>query len=412
MLGRFYNKYKVSYKLIYLTKINFKSIVSLRKKNIIKIEVMRLKELNIAKVLVKKRKNKGVTQDELALYIGVSKASVSKWETGQSYPDITFLPQLATYFNISIDELMGYSPQMTKKDIKATYHKLSADFSNKAFHQVLSECQEIIKKYYSCFPLLLQMVILYINHYMLTENREEQEKILQDAIDLCIHIKEESDDVWLLKQANSLEATAYMLLGKPQQIFELLDGILYPKPQDESILANAYYMIGDIEKAKEVMQISLYGHLLGSISGLTSLLTMYQNEKEQFEKIINRGKNIIEIFKLRRLHPNSVLQFCLAAAQGYLTLGDLENALAMLQSYVDICTDEQLLFKLCGDDFFNKIDAWFNEFDLGVEAPRDDKIIKESMIHGIESNPAFTLMKDNIQYKNLVRIMKSKLGGH
>lgn len=82
MLGRFYNKYKVSYKLIYLTKINFKSIVSLRKKNIIKIEVMRLKELNIAKVLVKKRKNKGVTQDELALYIGVSKASVSKWETG------------------------------------------------------------------------------------------------------------------------------------------------------------------------------------------------------------------------------------------------------------------------------------------------------------------------------------------
>lgn len=60
-----------------------------------------MKEINIAKVLVKKRKEKGITQDELANYIGISKASVSKWETEQSYPDVTFIPQLAAYFNIS-----------------------------------------------------------------------------------------------------------------------------------------------------------------------------------------------------------------------------------------------------------------------------------------------------------------------
>jgi transcriptional regulator with XRE-family HTH domain len=57
-----------------------------------------VKELNIAKTIVSKRREKGITQDELAAYIGVSKASVSKWETGQSYPDILFLPQLAAYF--------------------------------------------------------------------------------------------------------------------------------------------------------------------------------------------------------------------------------------------------------------------------------------------------------------------------
>jgi transcriptional regulator with XRE-family HTH domain len=68
-----------------------------------------MKEINLASVIVAKRREKGITQDELAAYIGVSKASVSKWETGQSYPDITFLPQLAAYFNISIDELMGLS---------------------------------------------------------------------------------------------------------------------------------------------------------------------------------------------------------------------------------------------------------------------------------------------------------------
>jgi transcriptional regulator with XRE-family HTH domain len=49
-----------------------------------------MKEINIAKTIITKRKEKGITQDELAAYIGVSKASVSKWETAQSYPDITF----------------------------------------------------------------------------------------------------------------------------------------------------------------------------------------------------------------------------------------------------------------------------------------------------------------------------------
>lgn len=43
-----------------------------------------MNELNIAKTLLRKRKEKGITQDELANYIGVSKAAVSKWETGQS----------------------------------------------------------------------------------------------------------------------------------------------------------------------------------------------------------------------------------------------------------------------------------------------------------------------------------------
>ena len=84
-----------------------------------------MKELNLSNILVKKRKEKGITQDQLAAYIGVSKASVSKWETGQSYPDITFLPQLAANFNMSVDELIGYKPQMTKEDIRKLYLRLT-----------------------------------------------------------------------------------------------------------------------------------------------------------------------------------------------------------------------------------------------------------------------------------------------
>jgi transcriptional regulator with XRE-family HTH domain len=64
-----------------------------------------MNKLNISKCIIQKRKEKGTTQEKLAEYIGVSKASVSKWESGQSYPDILLLPELATYFNVSVDEL-------------------------------------------------------------------------------------------------------------------------------------------------------------------------------------------------------------------------------------------------------------------------------------------------------------------
>ena len=43
-----------------------------------------MKEINLGKVLVEHRRQAGITQDELAAFLGVSKAAVSKWETGGS----------------------------------------------------------------------------------------------------------------------------------------------------------------------------------------------------------------------------------------------------------------------------------------------------------------------------------------
>lgn len=53
------------------------------------------------------RKNKGLTQQDLAGAIGVTFQTVSKWENGVTMPDITMLPLLAEYFRISVDELLG-----------------------------------------------------------------------------------------------------------------------------------------------------------------------------------------------------------------------------------------------------------------------------------------------------------------
>ncbi|MBX4262867.1 helix-turn-helix domain-containing protein (plasmid) [Clostridium estertheticum] len=56
------------------------------------------------------RKDKGIGQQELSKVLGVSFQSVSKWETGVAMPDITLLPSIAEYFNVSVDELLGLKP--------------------------------------------------------------------------------------------------------------------------------------------------------------------------------------------------------------------------------------------------------------------------------------------------------------
>lgn len=72
------------------------------------------------KIFANRRKELKLTQAQIAEYIGVSRAAVSKWEKGQSYPDITLLPKLAKLFHLSIDELLGYNSQMTKDEIRQT----------------------------------------------------------------------------------------------------------------------------------------------------------------------------------------------------------------------------------------------------------------------------------------------------
>ena len=57
--------------------------------------------------LKKYRILKNLTQEDIAGYLGITSQSVSKWERGEIYPDITFLPALANIFETSVDLLMG-----------------------------------------------------------------------------------------------------------------------------------------------------------------------------------------------------------------------------------------------------------------------------------------------------------------
>ena len=73
------------------------------------------------------RRQKGITQETLARHFGVTNQTVSKWESGQCYPDIQLLPQIADYFGISVDELMGHTPAASLEALCLTLKKYFTD---------------------------------------------------------------------------------------------------------------------------------------------------------------------------------------------------------------------------------------------------------------------------------------------
>jgi len=184
---------------------------------------MKMKEINIARTIVKMRREKGLTQEDIANYIGVSKASVSKWETGQSYPDITFLPQLATLFNISIDELMGYEPQMSKEDIRKLYVKLSADFASKPFDEVLNSCRELLKSILLLSPVIPHWIAACKQQHGIGRQGKNPFCAFGSQRAVCSG-KTESDDAELVQLSLCMEACCALMMGNPNEVIELLEG--------------------------------------------------------------------------------------------------------------------------------------------------------------------------------------------
>ena len=74
--------------------------------------------LSIGSNIRQLRLQKNITQEQLAEAMQVTCAAVSKWERGESYPDITLLQPLAYYFNITLDELMGYQAAKIEQEIE------------------------------------------------------------------------------------------------------------------------------------------------------------------------------------------------------------------------------------------------------------------------------------------------------
>ncbi len=142
-------------------------------------------DLQIGKNIKALRTRRGITQETLAVRLGVAPQSVSKWERGEGYPDITFLIPLAEYFGVTLDILMGMDTEAKEKRIAEIIRQYE-HYRHIGDHDAKTD---LIRQAYAEFPFDFRIIVKYVEALLtsgdLSGTREEIERLCTYVTDEC-----------------------------------------------------------------------------------------------------------------------------------------------------------------------------------------------------------------------------------
>lgn len=354
----------------------------------------------LAENLITLRKNKKMTQEQLADFCGVTKASVSKWETGQTMPDVLLLPRLAAFFGVSIDELLGYEMYLSTEQIQRIQEELAVEFATKEFEAAMIKCREYVKKYYSCYELLEKMILLWISHEMLAG--EKRDDLLQEAKALCEHILKNSRSIRLCNDVVFLQAIVDLLLGHPDATVDALEEMSDPcrlAVQNEEVLLSAYIELGLQEKGNDFAQISMYLHILMLICTACKYLVLQRDNLKKCEETKRRVETVMQLYHFEEINFHFSSLFVYQMAEIYCYHGEKDKAIKQLAKYVEI-----IEMYLCGktgylqsDNYFDRLHIWYEKSILSSKFPREKKTVYNGMLAALNA-PAFDSVKGEEAY--------------
>ena len=145
-------------------------------------------KINIGENLKKLRIKSELTQEQLAEIFNVSPQAISRWENNSSYPDITMLPSLANYYNVSIDELIGMDEIRrfeNLSDIFTEVHKFELDDK---IDEAINMLRDAIKVYPNNHGLMSELALALT----LKNNVKVESSFTKEAISLSERVLKDS----------------------------------------------------------------------------------------------------------------------------------------------------------------------------------------------------------------------------
>ena len=194
-------------------------------------------ELMIGQNIKKYRKEREITQDALAQALSLSPQSISKWECGDGYPDITLLPSIANFFDVTVDELIGNDEISAKEDVQKNFFNVVNNISH-------DDRLQLALKYHRKYPRNWHVAtsLMYIITRYHRDKIAEYKKLLSDICErilyectdstmrknavkaMCMICNEEDVELWLNKDTSFWKESRldvyeerYKLLGEDEK---------------------------------------------------------------------------------------------------------------------------------------------------------------------------------------------------
>ena len=157
--------------------------------------------MKISQIIKEKRKHLGLTQENIAEYLGVSIPAVSKWENGTTYPDITLLPGLARLLKTDLNTLMSFNEEMSEVEIKNVVMKVQSIIQEDGFEDGFQFALDQVRAFPTCENLIYSLGV-FLQPSLGLQSVEHQSKYREELAKLYFRIRN-SENIEIKKEAIS-----------------------------------------------------------------------------------------------------------------------------------------------------------------------------------------------------------------
>ena len=264
-------------------------------------------ELSIGEVIYKLRKEKGVTQENLANAVGVSVAAVSKWESKSSYPDITILPSIARYFNTTIDNLLNYEMKISNEEVMKLMKECARVFEKDSAENGMKLCESYIRKYPNSMFLKFRVGSLYMMSLPSAKNEEESEIMVDKAINL-LEISSNSEEQEISETSKYVLSTLYTMKNQYDKAEEVLLSLPKVNMDRDDLLIGLYINQNKYEKAKTTLRNLTYKRISNIMTCLDSYITLAYKDDDylKVKEILDLKIKVAKTFDVEELYDVSI----------------------------------------------------------------------------------------------------------
>ena len=291
--------------------------------------------MNIGTNIYTLRKEKKITQAQLAEKLGVSEQAISKWENNQCAPDVSLFPIIADYFGVSIDRLFGYHMNSYADEVKAIMK--AADDSMDTYKEI-DIISEGLKKYPNSpdLKIYLSFSLSMVNRMSKDEN--EKKEAIKKAIHLCTEVIDTCGDNKQVDSALNMLTRIYNETGNYEKAEDAISKISADRYRDR--IVGKVSMLGGKKCYAEQEQFaedSLW-NLYWTMSHVFEYMTHSYTVNKDYEKAIaffDAHEKLLSIFDsgCSDFYATDKIIACENKAQVYMKMGNKEKCLEELKRF-------------------------------------------------------------------------------
>ena len=304
----------------------------------------------VGKVLHGLRKVKGITQEQLSEVLGVSTAAISKWENGQMYPDISYFPVLARYFNVSIDCLFGFTNDLSEQEYKDNLHECIELFKNENYEGGIEKIKSLTYLFPTNDKLRIDLSSAVIPYLALAEDRDMQRKIALKLVEIC----QACTDKELQVQKHLTLAHLFLFTGQYENA--VADTMLMKNDEAKYgiDISNGVMLKAGVPNTIDKIDLSLERLSSQLIYELRNKIS-YLQKKNDLKEALSLLYKQLALVELLELDHNYYFMLYMNISYLCCQLGKMEEAQKAIANFIHLYHEEpisnEILYRVCKKGF-------------------------------------------------------------